>query len=200
MSPPAREQDVSNFRTPGHGPESARLTTARGHRPARREIQSGLRGQRPPGSRRGAARSQTPSVIICRRCRSAVGRGKWQAQARRCPEHTECFRNEDFVLSAAKVHAFQPLAGATRLLRCCGSPRSGHGSRGPLSGRTMQPARSPKSSGMPGTARRRTGGPSMYADATRGQARIQAGDFSALRPAHRFMVGGSLAGLEQQHG
>ena len=143
VSPPAREQDVSNFRTPGHGPESARLTTARGHRPARREIKSELRGQRPPGSRRGAARSQIPSAIICRRCRSGVAGANGKHKLAGVPNTRDCFRNEDFVLSGAKVHAFQPLAGATRLLRCCRSPRSGHGSCSPLSRRTMQPSRSP---------------------------------------------------------
>ena len=40
----------------------------------------------------------------------------------------------------------------------------------------------------------------MYAYATRGQARIQPGDLSAIGLAHRFMVDGSLAGLEQQRG
>jgi hypothetical protein len=40
----------------------------------------------------------------------------------------------------------------------------------------------------------------MNAYTTRSQSRIQPGDFAAVRPANRFMVGGSLAGLEQQCG
>lgn len=38
----------------------------------------------------------------------------------------------------------------------------------------------------------------MNASTTTDQARIQPDDFSAVRPAHRFMGGGSLAGLEWQ--
>jgi hypothetical protein len=38
----------------------------------------------------------------------------------------------------------------------------------------------------------------MNAYTTTGRARIQPGDVSAIRPAHRFMGGGSLAGLAWQ--
>lgn len=40
----------------------------------------------------------------------------------------------------------------------------------------------------------------MNAYTTTGQAWIQPGDFSAIRPTNRFMGGGSLAGLEWQRG
>jgi hypothetical protein len=40
----------------------------------------------------------------------------------------------------------------------------------------------------------------MNASTTTGQARIQPGDVSAIRPTHRVMGGGSLAGLERQRG